>query len=115
MTFVPDGKHPFPDSTGGFNGLFLVATQAEKGKGKIYAYDLEQNGTRVMRAGIITESVLKTAAISALFYSSTYDTLFVLYDEGYDRKDNNGAFLLQEIRMTPPTGMSSHGTVSQIF
>jgi len=44
MTFVPDGQHPYSDSSGGFGGLFFAASQAsdpnDAKRRRIDVYDL---------------------------------------------------------------------------
>ena len=107
MTFAPDGGHPFANSTGGFNGLFLVASQAVEAIGAIYAYDLSIDGASARQVGSFRTPVLDTAATSELHYSASRDTLFVLYDKAI--------YQLQELRMTPPAQGDSFGTVTQLF
>ncbi|WP_372367474.1 hypothetical protein [Candidatus Uabimicrobium sp. HlEnr_7] len=104
MTFIPDGKHQFPYSQGGFDGLFFCGSQGDIGS--VYAYDLSVNGDAVALVGVIKNVFLKSAALSDLHYSEVRDTLFALYDENI--------FQMQELRMQEPLN-GQGGNIRQVF
>lgn len=90
MTFLPDGSHPFPVTSGNraFAGVFLVSSQNQKGLA--FAYDLKQNGD-VEVVGTLA-APLHRAALSDLLFVPHSGTAFALYDEG--------AELLQELTVS---------------
>lgn len=76
MTWVPNGQHPYPDSSSG--GLFFASSQSD---GTIYVYDvnLAVNGSTPVLLDTFTPDSTQTD-ISDLYYSPQTRTLFVLYD-----------------------------------
>jgi hypothetical protein len=76
MTWVPNGHHPYPDSSSG--GLFFASSQSD---GTIYVYDvnLSVSGSTPVLLDTFTPDSTQTD-ISDLYYFSQTRTLFVLYD-----------------------------------
>ncbi len=76
MTWVPNGDHPYPDSSSG--GLFFASSQSD---GTIYVYDvnLAVSGSTPVLLDTFTPDNNQTD-ISDLYYSPQTRTLFVLYD-----------------------------------
>jgi hypothetical protein len=80
MTFIPDGQHPFPPSTGGFGGYFYAGT-----KGGIEAFDLglhlDATGQRQTGRGPIV--AIRKVNLSGKFSELLNDEgdLFLLSDD----------------------------------
>ena len=93
MTFVPDGHHGLADAGAPFNGLFLAASQKEKGK--IFFYKLDrptEKPTQDLTGTRLTDSLgapLLAEKISDLYYSEAKKRLYVLYDEGSSSKKSD--------------------------
>jgi hypothetical protein len=102
LTFVPDGSYPaswVPASQNGkslyYGGVFLVAFQCQPGT--IYVYDLPQgnHGTQDVNSTCsFTTGLLADRKLSDLFYDSANGTLYALYDDDANTKDE-----LQELQL----------------
>jgi uncharacterized protein YjiK len=75
LTWVPNGYHPYPNSTSG--GVFFASSQHN---GTIYVYDvnLSVSGSTPALLGSFTPDATQTD-VSDLYFSKVTRTLFVLY------------------------------------
>lgn len=76
LTWVPNGHHPYTDSSSG--GLFYASSQ-ENGSITVFDVDLSTSGSIPVKVASFTPDSTQTD-ISDLYYSAATRTLFVLYD-----------------------------------
>jgi hypothetical protein len=76
LTFVPNGHHPYTNSSSG--GVFYASTQQD-GSITVFNVDLSTSGSVPAALDTFTPDATQTD-ISDLYYSAATRTLFVLYD-----------------------------------